>query len=101
MRINKPSSLLPEVQRGKPLQVTVDGNLIEAFEGETVAAVLLSAGIRTFRLSPKNKEPRSMYCGMGVCFECLVTIDGQHAVRACMTPVAEGMQVETCQEMQL
>jgi predicted molibdopterin-dependent oxidoreductase YjgC len=101
MRINQPSSLLPEVHRGKPVKITVDGNLIEAYEGETVAAVLLSAGIFTFRLSPKNKEPRSIYCGMGICYECLVTIDRVHAVRACMTPVADGMQVETCKELEL
>jgi len=101
MRINQPTSLLPEVQRGKLVKITVDGKPIEAYEGETVAAVLLSAGISTFRLSPKNKEPRSIYCGMGICFECLVTVDGLHAQRACMTPVANGMQVETCKELEL
>jgi Uncharacterized anaerobic dehydrogenase len=101
MRIDQASSLLPEVHRGKPVQINVDGKLIEAFEGETIAAVLLSAGIFTFRLSPKKKEPRSLYCGMGICYECLVTVDGQHAVRACMTPVADGMQVETCKELEL
>ncbi len=100
-RINQPSSLLPEVNRGKLVKVTVDGKLIEAYEGETIAAALLAAGISTFRLSQKNKQPRSIYCGMGICFECLVTVDGVHAVRACITPVAEGMQVETCQELQL
>jgi len=101
MRINQASSLLPKVNRGKPVQIQVDGKPIEAYDGETVAAVLLSAGISTFRLSQKNKEPRSLYCGMGLCFECLVTIDGEHAVRACMTSVADGMQVETCQELEL
>ncbi|MDR3577671.1 MAG: (2Fe-2S)-binding protein [Anaerolineaceae bacterium] len=100
-RLKKSSSLLPGAQRGKLVKINVDGKPVEAYEGETVAAVLLSAGISTFRLSQKNKEPRSMYCGMGICFECLVTIDGQHALRACMTPVADGMTVETCKEMEL
>ena len=101
MRINKPSSLLPEVQRGNPVKLTVDGKAIEAYEGETVAAALLSAGVTTFRLSQKNHQPRSIYCGMGICYECLVTVDGQPAQRACLTQVADGMQVETCREWPL
>jgi predicted molibdopterin-dependent oxidoreductase YjgC len=101
MRISKSSSLLTEVKRGRPVKITVDGKAIEAYEGETLAAALLSAGIQTFRLSQKNKQPRSIFCGMGVCYECLVTVDGQHAVRACVTLVAEGMNVETCKELVL
>ena len=101
MRINPSSALLPEMQRGKAIQITVDGKSIEAFEGETIAAVLLAQGIQVFRNSQKNKEPRGIYCGMGICYECLVTVDGVHAVRACVTPVVEGMQVSTCQEVQL
>jgi sarcosine oxidase subunit alpha len=79
----------------------VDGKAIEAFEGETVAAALLASGIHTFRLSRKYQEPRGLYCGMGICYECLVTVNGTHAVQACLTPVAEGMQVETCREWEL
>ncbi len=101
MRINPSNSLLPEIQRGKTVQITVDGRPVEAFEGETIAAVLLALGIWAFRHSPKNKEERGIYCGMGICYECLVTVDGIHAVRACVTPVADGMQVDTCQEMAL
>jgi predicted molibdopterin-dependent oxidoreductase YjgC len=92
---------LQEVQRGKAVKISVDGNLIEAYEGEMIATALLSAGIRTFRLSPKHKEPRSLFCGIGICFECLVTVDGVHAIRACITPVTDGMRVETCKEMEL
>jgi predicted molibdopterin-dependent oxidoreductase YjgC len=101
MRINRKSSLLPEVQRGRPVKINIDGKSIEAYEGETVAAALLSAGIQIFHLSQKNKEPRGLYCGMGVCYECLVTVDGVHATRACLTQVADGMQVETCQDLKL
>jgi len=92
---------LPAVQKGRAIKITADGNVIDAHEGDTIAAALLSAGIRSFRLSPKRKEPRSLYCGMGICFECLVTVDGVHAVRACITPVADGMRVETCKDMDL
>lgn len=101
MRIKKSGSILPAVQRGRPIQIQVDGKPVEAYEGETVAAALLAAGIHTFRLSRKNQEPRGLFCGMGVCYECLVTVDGTHALQACLTTVAEGMQVETCRELEL
>lgn len=100
-RINKSSDMLPAIQRGNPVNITVDGNPIEAYQGETVAAAMLAAGIRTFHLSHKHKQPRSLYCGMGICFECLVTINGVHAQRACVTMVEDGMQIETCKEIEL
>jgi predicted molibdopterin-dependent oxidoreductase YjgC len=92
---------LTAVQKGTAIKIIVNGKGIDVNEGDTIAAALLSAGIRSFRLSPKLSEPRSLYCGMGICFECLVTVDGVHAVRACVTPVADGMRVETCKEMEL
>jgi sarcosine oxidase subunit alpha len=101
MRSLPSSSLLPEVQKGREVKISVDGNLVEAYEGETIATALLSAGIKTFRISQKHKEPRSIFCGMGICFECLVTVNGEHAVRACVTEVTDGMQVETCKGMEL
>jgi sarcosine oxidase subunit alpha len=101
MRINKNSTLLPVVQRGKAIKVTVDGTPVEAFEGETIATVLLSAGIQTFRFTHKNKSPRGIYCGMGICYECLVTVNDVHAVRACVTVVEDGMRIETCKELVL
>jgi sarcosine oxidase subunit alpha len=100
-RIKKSSNLLPAVQRGKPVNITVDGKPIEAYQGETVAAAMLAAGIQTFNKSHKHKQPRSLYCGMGVCYECLVTINGVHAQRACVTFVEEGMAIETKRELEL
>ena len=101
MRLIRSSSLLPEVRRGRLIKLLVDGKSVDAYEGETVASALLSAGISTFRLSHNHKQPRSIYCGMGVCYECLVTINGVHAQRACVTNVIDGMQVETCKEFEL
>lgn len=101
MRIKTTSALLPEVARGKAVPVTVNGAAVEAFEGETVATVLYAAGLTALRRSARSSEPRGVYCGMGVCFECLVTVDGAHAVRACLTPVRAGMRIETSQEMTL
>ena len=63
-----------------------------AIEGETVAAALTAAGITALRHT-RNGDPRGVFCGMGVCFECLVTVDGRPGQRACMTPLRDGMQV--------
>lgn len=101
MRIEKPSSLLPGVKRGRKIQIIVDGNPIDAYEGETIAAALLAAGIAKFHLSGNHKQPRGLYCGMGICYECLVRVNGVDNVRACMTPAADGMTVETCREVEL
>jgi predicted molibdopterin-dependent oxidoreductase YjgC len=73
----------------------VDGAAVPAFEGESVAAALLAAGRRGLRVSPRLGEPRGMYCGIGLCFECVLVIDGQPGVRACQTPVRDGMLVGT------
>ena len=71
----------------------VDGARIEVAEGASVAAAV--ACVRTgFRLSPGG-QARAPVCGMGVCFECRVTIDGVAQQRACMTPARAGMRVET------
>jgi aerobic-type carbon monoxide dehydrogenase small subunit (CoxS/CutS family) len=72
----------------------VDGVPVAAFPGETVATALLASGKRAFRHTEKRGEPRGIYCGMGVCFDCLVTVDGL-PVRACVTPVRPGMVIQT------
>jgi predicted molibdopterin-dependent oxidoreductase YjgC len=82
-------------QSGQPLTVRIDGEQVPAFAGESVAAVLLALGRHTFRHTDKTHAPRGIFCGMGICFDCLVTVDGIENVRACMTPVAEGMVIET------
>ncbi len=101
MRVSKSSSLLPGVQRGRLVKINVDGKPIDAYEGETIAAALLAAGIYHFHLSIKNKEPRSLFCGMGACMECMVTVNGAYNQRACVTQVADGMKIETCKDPEL
>ncbi len=101
MRIKQSGAHASKVEARRSFQIHVDGKAIEAREGETIAAALLASGIRTFHLSRKNKEPRGLFCGMGVCYECLVTVNGTYEVRACLTPVTEGMQIETCRELEL
>ena len=75
--------------------ITVDGIIIPAKIGEPIAAALLAAGIRKFRITPKDERPRGIFCGIGCCTDCIMTVDGQPNVRTCITPVRDGMVVET------
>lgn len=86
---------LPKYERGDGFEIEVDGQTLTAFEGETVATALLAAGIQTFRHAHPGGEPNRLFCGMGVCMQCLVTVDGVNSCRACCTPVYPGIKVET------
>ncbi len=86
---------LPGVDRGKEILFTCDGNTLHAYAGETVAVALLATGHRTLRHSPRKDEGRGLFCAMGICFDCVMTIDGQTGVRACLTPVRDGMVIAT------
>ena len=83
--------------KGATLILKVDGREIRARDGDTVAAALLAAGIKHIRTTPVSGAPRAPYCLMGVCFDCLVMIDGVGSRQACLVPVREGMTVETQQ----
>ncbi len=76
----------------KLLHLVFNGQIIPAYEGETVAAALHTAGIRSLRRSARLAAPRGVFCSMGICFDCLVRWQG-HAQRACLLQVQEGMQI--------
>ncbi|MDI1286444.1 MAG: (2Fe-2S)-binding protein [Reyranella sp.] len=80
---------------GVAVAITVDGKHVGARSGDTVAAALIAAGIDHCRTTPVTGAPRAPYCLMGVCFECLVTIDGVGSRQGCLAPVRDGMTVET------
>jgi D-hydroxyproline dehydrogenase subunit gamma len=82
----------PELERGPRVEVVLDGRPVQAYEGETLAAVLLAEGEIATRTTVGG-EPRGIFCGMGVCFDCLVVVDGVPNTRACMTWVRDGMRV--------
>jgi len=81
------------IARGKEIEIFVNGQPVRAFEGETIGAVLAAAGIRELRRTAQLQDPRGLYCCMGTCHGCLVTVDGQPSVRACITPVQAGQQI--------
>jgi predicted molibdopterin-dependent oxidoreductase YjgC len=74
-------------------RILLDGQELTVHEGQTVAAVLLAAGRRAFRRTARGNQPRGFFCGMGICFDCLMQIDGRPNVRACQTLVHDGMCV--------
>ena len=84
-----------DVARGELLEMVVDGRPVAAFQGESVAAAILASGRRSLRLSARRAEPRGLFCGIGICYECLLVIDGIPNQRACMTPARPGLQAQT------
>ena len=75
------------------LRLEFEGRTIPAEAGDTVAAALLAAGVDRFRDTPVGGRPRAPYCMMGICFDCLVEIDGVPNRQACMVPAADGMKI--------
>ena len=80
---------------GAPVTFTFDGRSLQARSTDTIAAALLAAGVETCRTTPVSGAPRAPYCMMGVCFECLVVVDGVGNRQGCLIAVRDGMRVET------
>jgi len=76
-------------------RITVDGAALTAQRGATLAAALIAAGRWSLRVHPLTGQPRGPLCGMGVCLECEVTVDGREGTRACLIHVVDGMRVRT------
>jgi hypothetical protein len=76
---------------------TFEGETLEGFSGEPIGAALHAAGVRTLRHSLRHKRPRGLFCAIGNCSSCLMTVDGVPNVRVCTEPLRAGMKVETQQ----
>jgi predicted molibdopterin-dependent oxidoreductase YjgC len=84
-----------EEPEGRLVRFTFDGEEMRARAGQTVAAALLAAGRRVWRYTSRRGEPRGLFCGMGMCYDCLMRVDGRSNVLGCQTLVVEGMRIET------
>lgn len=76
------------------VSVTIDGVQVRVPAGTLIATAIISSGRTSFRRSVTG-EPRGPLCGMGVCYECRVTVNGRAHFRSCQTPCQDGMDVRT------
>ena len=81
--------------RTEVVAFTFDGRPMMAEAGQTVGAALLAAGVRSWRRTRAGGRPRGVFCGIGACWDCLVDVNGDRALRACLVPVREGDEVRT------
>ncbi len=77
------------------MKIRFDGELVDAEPGQSVAAALWAAGIRSWRRTRVGDRPRGLFCGIGVCFDCLVVVNGESGVRACLAEAHDGDEIET------
>jgi predicted molibdopterin-dependent oxidoreductase YjgC len=63
--------------------------------GQTIGAALWAHGVRSWRTTRFEGRPRGLYCGIGICFDCLVDVDGRRDERACVTPARPGADVRS------
>ncbi|GGK84666.1 hypothetical protein Sme01_29070 [Sphaerisporangium melleum] len=76
-------------------EITVDGRPLAVVPGQTIGAALYAGGVRAWRTTRFDGRPRGLFCGIGVCFDCLVTVNGEQALRACQTEARPGDEVST------
>ena len=82
------------VTRGPEVNVLINGKSVKAFIGETIAAVFFTENLSALRTTVSG-EPRGVFCGMGICYDCLVVVEQIPNTRACMTWVKDGMVIST------
>jgi len=78
--------------------IWVDGQPIPACQGEPILAAMLAAGVVVTRRTEKHASPRGLFCGIGLCTDCMVTVNGVPNQRSCIIQVQDGMRIETCEE---
>ncbi|NPV69089.1 MAG: (2Fe-2S)-binding protein [Firmicutes bacterium] len=94
MRVDEHPILGPAA-RSNRVWIELDGKRIEAYEGEPIAVALIAAGVKWFRKTVKGHAPRGIFCAIGRCTDCVMIVDGIPNVKTCVTPVRNGMKVQT------
>ena len=87
--------ILGTTEKGRLVKFTIDGRQMEGYEGEPIAAALKAAGIMIHRYTAKQHKPRGIFCAIGRCTDCVMVVDGKPNIRTCVTPLKEGMDVQT------
>jgi predicted molibdopterin-dependent oxidoreductase YjgC len=84
-----------EFRHGRRVTFSFDGKQLEGYEGEPIAAALHANGVKVYRRTPIRHQTRGFFCAIGKCSSCFMVVDGVPNVRTCVTPLEEGMHVET------
>lgn len=82
-------------KKGKIVTFKLDGKEMKGYEDEPIAAALKAAGVMVHRYTQKEHRPRGIFCAIGRCTDCVMIVDGVPNVRTCITPLKEGMVVQT------
>jgi len=80
---------------GRPITLRIDGERVDGLGGQTIAGVLLGSGLLSWRRTSTSGEPRGLLCGIGVCFDCILTVNGERDVRACQRRATDGDELTT------
>lgn len=91
----KEHPILGEASEKKIVTFFYDGQEMQGLEGEPIAAALKAAGVMVHRYTKKRHEPRGIFCAIGRCTDCVMIVNGKPNVRTCITPLEDGMTVET------
>ncbi len=87
--------VLGSPQKGAPVSFLFDGKEMQGFEGEPVAMALKAAGVLKHRETARLHKPRGIFCAIGRCTDCVMVVDGVPNTRTCITPLKQGMVVQT------
>lgn len=87
--------VLGQLEEKKKISFTFDGETYEGLEDDTIASALLANGIRTLRKHEESGNPRGIYCNIGHCYECRVTVNDETNIRACLTPIKDNMIIKS------
>lgn len=87
--------VLDNIDHQKQVTIFFNEQTYQAYEGDTIASALMAEGVKTLRHHEVSGKGRGVYCNIGHCFECRVRVNGTQVVRACLTPVSEGMDIHS------
>lgn len=87
--------ILGKPEKGRLVTFYHDGKEVQGYEGEPIAAALKAVGVMVHRHTKNGDKPRGIFCAIGRCTDCVMVVDGKPNVRTCVTPLVEGMKVQT------
>lgn len=87
--------ILGKQEKGRIVTFTYNGKSMQGYEGEPIAAALKAAGVMIHRYTKKQHKPRGIFCAIGRCTDCVMVVNGKPNIRTCVTPLEEGMAVQT------